>query len=160
MVANKVEIRKYQNEMSDLLANIRQEDLHELQAICDAVKISTDTYSAILVCSCCQNNWSIYHGDTLLACCGVLKPRTPLDLYGHIWFLTTNAVESHKKSFVEGCKGVLAKALGKCPNGLSVDIIDRYKKAHRLARSFGFQPTEEVDFYGTKFIRYVLLGDK
>lgn len=159
MVGNKVKVIPYNQDGAALLANIREKDMEELQVTMDLFKIDAETHlSLALIAS--SHNWSIFYEDELLACCGVAKEKEFDSGIRPIWFLTTNAVNAHKKSFVKGCRVALAEALKIAPDGLSTLTIEDYEEAHKLNSFFGFIPFCQFVINGKNFIKYILRGDK
>lgn len=159
MAESKVKVIPYNQDGAALLANIREKDMEEMQVTMDLFKIDAETHlSLALIAS--SHNWSIFYGDELLACCGVSKEKEIGFGVYPIWFLSTKAVNAHKKSFVKGCRVALAEALKIAPEGLSTLTIEGYDGAHALNTYLGFIPVSQHTINGRNFIRYILKGDK
>jgi hypothetical protein len=116
----------------ELARNMRPDDLEEcrqagyataLEAVSESVKASKE-------CRACTVD------DQVLAIYGVIE-QSILTGSGQLWLLTTNLVESHKKTFVLYSKLVLLLMKQRW-RSLVVPIGAEHKGALRLAHRYGF----------------------
>ena len=146
------------DDLEELINNMRPEDYKELMSAKEGRIISTAGYLQELVKDCDMSYVCKYNKRVLFAT-GLSKHADNEGL-GVFWLLTTKEVEKHKIAYAKAIKWLLSKYLAYCYTGIYTHIMQSYSVAIKAAEILGFKKVGEEILDNTKHFIYILLGDK
>jgi len=145
------------DDLEELINNMRPNDYTELMAAKEGRVISTAGYLQELVKDCDMAYVCKYNKRVLFA--SGLSKHADTEGLGVFWLLTTKEVEKHKIAYAKAVKTLFSKYLAYCYKGIYTHIMQSYSVAIKAAEILGFKKVGEEVLDNTKHFIYILLGD-